>query len=361
MLLGKDMYLQLFMLRTRGEPMSKILKHITIWICISLAIQFSALYYINENYLKTETSFQTKKVEVRAAKKIEISINIPEDANEISASYDGIYISYFQGGAIKVVNTLNGQEKTVTASEGNKVSMYKWLPDRHRIIIAEKSSGDGSGSIELKYYDASKDVKDNIERLSWSDSESQVQDIQVSPITNLMFVKVKRDSLRSDTYEVNAMNEVTKINTSSNLGNIKILPHEDELIYENSYNHTVQTTNKNHSITFKDMPNPVILGCDSNDNIYIGNLTNGKIDKVYYGSPQNHTEQWNVLNITEPFNPKDVYISEAGEIYVNNNLKGQIQALKGNKITDYQGILLEMTEKVIISNDNGKLVKTVYK
>lgn len=341
--------------------MSKVLKHITIWICISLAIQFSVLYYINKNYLKTETSFKIRKVEAKEPKKTEISINIPGDAEQVKASYDGNYISYCENGIIKVVNTINGQEKSVSAADGNKISMYKWLPDRHRIIIAEKAASNSKGNIELKYYDSSKDVKDDIEKITWSDDESQVQDIQVSPITNLMFIKIKRDAENSNIYEVNAMNEVSKVNTTSNLGNIKILPHEDELIYENSYNHTIQTTNKNHSIAFKDIQSPVILGSDSNDNIYIGNFTNGKIDKIYCGSPQNSTDQWQVLNVSEPFSENDIYVSESGEIYINSNLKGQIKSLRGNKITSYAGNLLQMTDKVIISNDNGKLVKTAYK
>lgn len=341
--------------------MSKILKNITIWICISLVIQLSALYYINKNYLMTETSFKIKKVEAKEINKAEISINIPSDAEDVMASYDGNYISYCENGAIKVVNTVNGQEKVVSAAEGNKISMYKWLPDRHRIIIAEKSIASSGGSIQLKYYDSSKDVKDDIEKITWADSGSQVQDIQVSPITNLMFVKVKRYGNTVDIYEINAMNEVNKVISSSNLGNIKILPHEDELIYENSYNHTIKTTNKNDSINLKDTPNPIILGCDNNDNIYIGNVTNNKVDKIYYGSPQNSTSQWQVLNVSEPFSPSDAYVSESGEIYVDNNLKGQVQALKGNKVTSYTGNLLEMSDKVIISSDNGKLVKTIYK
>lgn len=341
--------------------MGRILKHMSVWIIISLAIQFTTLYYVNKNYLQAEAAFKTKKIEVKSSKKAEPAIDIPGDVQKVMASYDGNYISYCKDNNIKVINTSNGQEKNVTASDGNKISMYKWLPDRHRIIIAEKTAGDNSGSIELKYYDASKDVKDNIERISWSNSESEVEDIQVSPITNLMFLKVKRNSSRIDVYEVNAMNEVTKVNINSSLGNIKILPHEDELIYENTYNNNIQTTNKNHSIDFNDMQNPVILGCDNDDNIYIGNLSNNKIDKIYYGSPQDSTEQWQVLKPTEAFSPKDVYISEAGEIYVNSSLKGKVQALKSNKVTAYTGNLLEMNEKVIISNNDGKLVKTNYK
>lgn len=341
--------------------MSRMLRHITIWICISLSIQFAVLYYINKNYLKTETSFKTKKVEAKTLKKTEITINIPNDANQIKASYDGNYISYYKDGIIKVLNTINGQEKSVAPAEGNKISLYKWLPDRHRIIIAEKPSTSYKGNIELKYYDASKDVKDNIEELTWSDKQSEVQDIEVSPITNLMFVKVKRNPDRSDIYEVNAMNEVNKITKVSNVGNIKILPHEDELIYEDVSNNSIQTTNKNHSMSFKDVPNPVILGCDNNDNVYIGSVTNGKVNKIYYGSPQNSTDQWQIINVSEPCNAGDIYVSEAGEVYVNNNLKGQIQALKGNKITSYIGVLIQMTDKVVISNENGKLQETSYK
>lgn len=341
--------------------MGKKLKHVTIWIIISLAIQFTTLYYINKNYLKAEASFETKKIEVRSAKKQEPLISIPPDAEKVRTSYDGDYISYCENNVIKVINTSNGQEKSVAASEGNKISMYRWLPDRHRIIMAEKSVSTRNGSIQLKYYDASKDIKDDIEKISWADSDTEVENIEVSPITNLIFVEIKRDDSTRDVYEVNAMNEVTKLKITSEIGNIKILPHEDELIYENKDDNKIETTNKNHSITFKDIQHPVILGADSNDNIYIGNIVNDKIDKIYYGSPQNSTEQWQVLNVTQPFNPKDSYISESGQIYFNNSSSGQVQELKSNKITSYEGVLLEMNEKIIISNNNGKLTKTIYK
>jgi hypothetical protein len=49
------------------------------------------------------------------------------------------------------------------------------------------------------------------------------------------------------------------------------------------------------------------------------------------------------------------------EIYVNDNLKGILTSLKTNKITDYKGILIKMTDEEIVSQDNGKLVNTPYK
>ncbi len=341
--------------------MIKVMKHLSIWIIISLAIQFAGLYYINTYYLKTENSFIIKKVVTKPIKKQEISINIPDDAININASYDGRFVSYCENGTLKTVDTSNGQLKEVLPDKGNMISFYNWVSDRHRLIIAEKPI-DGSGEIELMSYDATKAIKNKINDVTWSDSSSKVEDIQISPVTNLIYIKVSRNSYKSQIYLNNAMDDVSSVDTvSSKIGNTKILPDKAELVYEDLSSHTIVSTNDKASMNFTNVQNPVILGADDDNNIYVGNEVNGLITNVYYGNTETPVDQWQTINVVNQFNPKDSLVTENGNIYVNDNLKGILTSLKTNKITDYKGSLIKMTDEEIVSQDNGKLVNTSYK
>lgn len=339
----------------------KLIKHICIWIAISLVIQLSVLFYLNNYYLKPEKTFQTTKVAQQATIKKKVDISIPADAAQISVSYDGKYVSYMENGNINVVNTENGQVKTVEPESEYKISMYKWLVDRDRMFIAEKPV-DNSGYLTLNYYDSSKDTKGKIENITYSDSKSEVQDIEVAPKTNVVYMKVYRYGTRSDIYSSNAMNDLKKVDTlTSNIGTIKTLTLKDDMIYEDKLKNKVYSLNADKSIAISNVSKSVLLGVDNKDNVYIGNMTNDKIDKVYYGSLDQSTDQWQSVSITVPCDKSDMYVSNSGSIYINNSLKGQVQELKSNNITFYKGILSSMCDANIISVNNGKLEITAYK
>jgi len=55
----------------------------------------------------------------------------------INVSYNASYISYFSNNELYVVNTITGKSVVVDSSNGVKISFYKWLPDRNRMLICE--------------------------------------------------------------------------------------------------------------------------------------------------------------------------------------------------------------------------------
>lgn len=339
----------------------RIAKHLSVWIAISLICQVGILYYIDTFYLKAQTSFKIVKVETKAVKKSGVSINIPTDAEKVNSSFDGKFISYCENGTLKTVDTTTGQVKEVEPDKGNKITFYNWVSDRQRLIMAEIPTS-GSGNIELKAYDVSKGVKNNLQDLTWSDVSTSVDDIQISPTTNLIYVKVNRGGGNTQIYEADVMQDVKKISMkTASIGNIEIIRNLDELIYEDSASHKILSTNTNHTLEFNGVSNPVILGSDADNNIYIGNNVNGQITNIYYGSPEQSTSQWKTVNVSSPFDPKDCFISEQGNIYVNDSLKGQILSIKNNQVTSYKGVLIKMCEKCILSNQDDKLVETSYK
>lgn len=339
----------------------KIIKHISIWVLISIVAQISILFYLDKYYLKPEKTFETKKVAQQTTVKKKVDISIPTDAVQISASFDGKYVSFVQDGNINVVSIENGQVKVVKADSGYKISMYKWLCDRDRMFISEKPETN-DGYLILNYYDSPKDTKGKIENITYTDSKSEVQDIEVAPKTNVVYMKVYRYGTKSDIYSSNAMNDLKKVDTlTSNVGTVKTLTLKDDMIYEDKIKNKIYSLNDNKSIVINNVTKPVLLGVDCKDNIYIGSMVNDKINKVYYGSLDKTTDQWQSLSILNPCDVNDIFVSKSGNTYVNYNLKGQVLELKSNNITAYKGILASMSDTTVISVDNGKLEKTNYK
>lgn len=342
--------------------MIKIVKHVCIWMAISLVVQLGGLYYIDNYYLKTDTSFKIKKMATTQVAKKAVSINIPSDATNMNASYDGRFISYCESDGLKTMDTSTGEIKQVNPDTGNKILYYNWVTDRHRLIIAEEPKS-GSGNIQLKAYDADKAIKDNVNNdITWASKSAAVSDIQISPATNLIYIQVKRNSLKSEIYENNVMNVVSKIPTTSNrIGNIQIIPNEDELVYEDLSANRIVSTSDSVSMNFANIQKPIILGADNDNNIYVGNEVNGEITSIVYGDTSVPTSQWKSYTIMQGVDPEDILVTSDGNVYLNDNLKGQVTNLKTNQMTSYTGTLIKMTDKKILSDENGKLSIISYK
>lgn len=337
----------------------KLFKRICLWIMISLAIQFAGLFYANNYLFASDTSIKTKKIVKSEVKKPDAEIKVPENAKHVSVSFDARYLAYYDGDVLKVVNTKTGEEKSVEFGEGIKVSLYKWLPDRNRMLIAEKETSKGSSSFKLAYYDVDKAVKEDIKDLEWADKKAEVEDIQASPLTNIIYVKVANTGRRSSIYWINIMKEMKKVDTRSYMiGKIRVVPHEDNLLYEDLTYHKIYATGKDEPITIEGVKTPSLLSVDDNDNVYIGDTENDKVSKIYYGNIKDQGNKYQVLDLRGSVDKNDIFINEQGKIYINDNFKGIVKEFGSGKEYTYQGTFVQMYSGGIISISDGKLVKT---
>lgn len=341
----------------------KILKKIGIWIAFSLIIQFVGLLYLN-NYLfaSSQAVVKVKKIEKKETEEKKVEVKVPEGVKHINTSFDAKYLAYYEGEILKVVNTKTGDIKNVEFDEKVKVSFYKWLPDRNRMLIAEKHDNKNGSGFKLSYYDVDKDVKEEVKDLTWADQKSEVEDIQVSTLTNVIYVKVAHSGKRSSIYWVNIMKDMKKVDTRAYMiGNMRVIPHEDKLVYEDLSYGKIYSTNISKPITIKDVKKPVLLAIDSDDNIYIGDQENDKVKRVYYGKAQDSTENWKKVDLQEAVDKKDVFVTENGNIYVNDNLKGVVIEVSTGKQTSYEGTFLQMYSNGIATISDNKLMKTSFK
>ena len=333
-------------------------KNLIIWAMISLIIQMAGLFYLNNFLLASNNVVKSKKIVNSQNNKPDAEVKIPNEAKDINVSYDAKYVAYYANEKLYVVNNQTGKTDNVSFNDGAKVSFYKWLPDRNRMLIAEKNSG----NISLSYYDVDKAQKDSISKITMADSESEVVDIEAAPLPNVIYIKVATSSNRNNIYWINIMKDKKKIETiSSNIGKIAVLPHDDKMVYESVTYGKVYVTGLVNSLTFTGSDKTCLLGVDSEDQVYIGNVNgDGKVTQIHYGTLKQNTSSWQTANLTSPVSKKDLFVAGNGKVYINDNLKATFTELKTGKVTNYKGIFLELYNNGIASINEGVFVKTAF-
>lgn len=338
----------------------KIFKKVVIWMIISLIVQFTGLFYINNYLLSSQTDIKAKKVIRSGIKKSNVVINIPYYAKNISTSFDGRYVAYYDGNTIEIIDTETGYKKHVKFKKGIKVSFYKWLPDRNRMLIVEKQISNYSSNFNLEYFEVDKNIKENIKKLNGFNIGTEIDDIKESPLTNVIYIKMQSKGNRTSIYRVNIMSDMQKIKTNSYMiGNIGILSLKDKLIYEDSIYHNIYITGEEGHINIEGVKNPVLIGVDDNDRVYIGDSQDNKVSSLYYGSADGDSRSYRNINLGTAVNKNDVYVVPSGKIYINDNLKGVVRDVMGGKEYIYHGKFIQMYNNGIISVSDGKLSKTL--
>lgn len=340
----------------------KKVKRVIIWILISIIVQCGGYFYVDKYYLATNTTVKVKKIEKKTSKeKPDAEVVIPDNAEHINASFDGKYVSYYDEDKLKIVNTKTGDIKDVCFKDGVKLSYYKWISDRNRMLIGEKHNTENGYGFKLSYYDVDKDTKEEVKDLTWGDEDSKIEDIQESTLTNIIYVKVSRGQGKSRLYCINIMKEMKRVPTKvTMIGNIAVLNYDDKLVYESNTYNKLYVTNTDESIAIEGVENPKLLGVDEDDNVYVGDLKDNKITSIYFGKIDNKQVKWSAMPLKTPVCREDIYISKKGKVYINDNLKGLIKEIATNKETAYKGKFLQLYDQGVISISEGKLVKNKF-
>lgn len=340
----------------------KIIKRIVIWSMLSLALQMSGFYYINKYYLSDETHITVSKLTKNTPTEKTAEVSVPQGAENISASYNGKYVAYYDSGVLKVVDMSTGEINNVEFDNGVEVSYFKWLSDRNRMLIAEKHKTSSGMSFELSYYDVDKDTKDSITELTWAGKNADVSDIEASPLTNMIFIKIALNDYQSSIYSLNIMGNKTKTTTVvSTIGNICIVPHVDKLYYEDSQNDRIYATGTKGKMVIGSSDKLALLSIDSSDNVYIGELADdGTIKRIYYGQAGAATSTYGYMDLASPVMKEDICISTDGKVYLNDSFKGILTEFSTGKQYTYKGNFIQIYDGGIVSLSDNKVVKTPF-
>ncbi|KOR26762.1 hypothetical protein [Clostridium sp. L74] len=346
----------------------KLIKILIIWSIIPLTFEITGLLYVDKYYLANKGQCKIEKVEEKQEKIADknIKIPIPEEVEDVKISYDGKYISYKESNNINIINTLNGEEKKVQISTKGKICYYTWLKDRHRMYIWEKF-GDDSNYLKVSYYDKDKDHREivadnhyNEVQIPLANSEYNVQDHVISTLNGVEYVKVKTNNNRSNIYRLNVMSQIEKCKSYSKIGKIDALNRDDNFIYEDLRYGKVRVSERENSLHIPETDNLCVLGVDGEDNVYVGNIIDEKVNKIFYGSLKEDESSWKQVSLNESIDREDIYVSKNSKIYINNKTNGIVKEVLSGKEIKYQGRIVQYYNKGIGIINNGEFSKVKF-
>ena len=406
----------------------KSVKRIIAWICLSLGVQIAVLYYVDTYLFSTENVsskiVSTKVEDNKKNRKSDINIEVPENAERKALSCDGQYLAYIENDRLKIVDTYSGDEENIELQQGLHMSFYKWASDRNILLIAARKKSDEKSKFIFYSYDAEKGEKEKLQNKNGEETcftaprGTEVKDIELSPFTNMIYIKSGLAGGKSELHKINIMQKLNKVETKIDMiGDIKIIPNDDSIAYESVNQNKVYITGCLNPIKVDGVDKTSLIDVDDNDVIYLGEIEENseqgtfKIKNIYRGvmdkklfatkrkdvdrdnekstetkhkgknksnSPlkkrekeslkeskpkmrENISYKWDRIALEKSVDKKDIFISREGKIYINDNLKGVVIELGSNTEIKYKGTFLQMYDGGIASISDGKLVETLLK
>ncbi|MGG7176272.1 hypothetical protein ACQPU1_01675 [Clostridium paraputrificum] len=336
-------------------------KKILIWTTIAVVLQQVVFLYIEKIYLKPDKELNVKEVTDRGSKEGKLEVSIRESIDGIKVSSTGRYIAYLDNNKIKVLDSTEDIEKEVESM--GEVVFYKWLSNEDSILIVQKikekngyyfepiSFSAKKGEVrELSDFDM-KDVRIKLEN-KWDKIDSAV----FSNITHSLYIKVKKSSGKSDLYYSNIMNQIEKVRSNKNIGDMVVPATSSKLVMELDSKITILDSSGN--ILIPNTKKAAILGSDINDNVYFGEIVEGKVKRILYCVLSESERKWNELKLSEPVDKEDIQVDYSGKVYVNYKKDNKVVELISDKRINYEGEFVQGYSKGIVSTNGNKLIKT---
>lgn len=336
----------------------KRLKKIIAWAMLSIILQVSCLYVLNNFVFKHTSEFQSKKLEVKKSTTKEIKATISTNAKDVSISYNGKYLSYKEDEKLYLQDSKTGTSTMVKTENEGTILYYDWLPERDILVIAEKVEKDGKSKIQIITYNAINSSETLVKEMCTYQENMKVKKISASIFTGVYYVDIDKGGSKDVVYRIDRNNDMEEVNLKTYiLGNIQVIPHADRLIYADKIKGTFYVTAPNKQLNFDSNKKVELLGIDRNDVVYMGELSGEKIASITYGKVDEETSNWKKVTLDSVVNVKDIYFNNKSEILINDNLKGSIKNLTTGNEVEYEGKLIQIKEDFIAAMDNdGKLV-----
>jgi len=340
----------------------RYLKKFLFFIVIAVILQVSTLFYIDRFYLgenKEDSSGIGQQIEKtdRIGK-----IEVPKGAENIQISWDGKYVSYYEDTELKVLDTETLEISKMKFEGNTKVSIYKWVQGKNRIILGGKQEDKFKNIVSFAYLDLKeKDNYVNMGSITLPDKKSEIGQIECSNSEDEIYVKVNNGGNRNSIYKLNNKRIVEKQQLKSfSIGTIEAFNLQSKLLYEDSAVNKIYCFGTGKTVEIKTIAGARLLSLDKEDNIYIAQLENSKVKKIYWGKQKDSFEKWNSKLLSEEAEVKDLKITAEGKLYINNNLKGSVVAVDSGKETFYKGNFLQIYTDGVASIWGNNLIKTKF-
>lgn len=252
-----------------------------LYASAALVFTLSILFYFNNFYLvdnaniNTVSDFSNVKVGNSGATSLAVT-DIPLTAKDIFFSNDNKYCMYLNDGNIYIKSV--GTNKTLTKiSENSKIKNAILLNDRNIIMYFTLNGKPGSNyeKVNIKTYNI--DNNENILQQSLSIKKGYViKSVDYSSLTNLIVINtafINKNNKPNQVYYVNIMKKVKGLKTQNTVNNMVLLNRSLSLYYQNKNGILYCNSKIVDAVSNKKIS---LLGCDSNDNVYLSSLTDRK-------------------------------------------------------------------------------------
>lgn len=333
------------------------MKKLYRWVLFAVMFQVIALSYAEFIYLPNRgtvkaTAYQTEDAAV-ASKNLKIS----SDMEDITVSYNGFYVACRQNNKL-VISDIRSRKKVKTIdSKGGNFTYFRWLPDRDMLIYSISEPDGEKGKVRISTYDVGPDLERSYPKITNLTDGSEVVDIELSPLTNVVYSVIKTGESRVRVYKFNIMDDLSSIMSTGINTVFKETMYADNLIYQVEDGKITIRSGKSGGKNYIPVKGKLkLLSLDADDNIYAGSLdASGNVIAVNYGKSGQDTDAWKKVELDSPLPATNVYITPDGSIYGNSQKDNMVYNLKDGSSIRYSGEFLQILENYVVSRDNGKL------
>lgn len=333
------------------------------WIVLSVFLQVVILSYINFIYLSADGKITATIAEISESARENTSMKIPEGTSDVKVSFDGTYVGYIEDKKLVIVDLNTKKVKKVLNADRNNLTYYRWLPDSHMVIYSISAADGQPGQVQMFTYEIEGEVERNYPKIGNLPKGSQVEDIELSPQTNVVYAKVVTGSNQAQVYKFNIMNTLTYILTATKDIHIKELSFSDKLFYQDSKNRIFVRDgikNTNTQLQFKEPM--ALLEIDSEDRVYVGELDeNNRVVKIYYGkyTAAQEEKKWTEIALEKPVESTDLKITSTGSLFEIVKEEKTIYEIGSKDKISYKGEVIEILDDYLVTMDNNRIELTV--
>jgi len=340
----------------------KKIKMIYKWIIISITLQTIVLVYLNYFYLPFRGKVKATVFEQTGMVSNNWNIPIPDGAGNPCVSNSGRYAAYLYDGKLVVMDAVRKKEIAAISAEKGELTYHRWLPDRNMLIYASCSYVKKHSIVTISTYDVMTGDIRNYPDISKLPLYSKAVGIELSPITNIVYVKIKTGDERALIYKFNIMDDCELI-ANTELGVvIRETNYSDKLIYQEGNYMLVVRDGGNKTEYVLGFPGKMaLLGIDSEDKVYAAELNqDGKAVYVHYGEADTaDVSTWEKIPLNKAVDPERLIISRGGAIYLNMPEESRVLAIDVGREYKYTGELIEITDDYIVSRKQDQLTLTL--
>lgn len=333
------------------------------WVVISVILQVAVLLFFNNYFLTTRGSVTAVSIDETDNKpKQNIDIKLPKGASGFKVSFDGAYVGYFLNGKLVIYDLRKKKEIKSISGGSDQLDYYKWLPDRNMVIYSLSAPSGQPGRVQLMTHDVDSGIDHDYPKISGIPKGSRTSSVELSPQTNVVYVKIRTSDSQAAVYKYNIMNDLSYVMAIGNNTVIKETSFSDKLVYQDSKNKLfVRDGAKGVTWQFPFKNKMVLLGIASEDKVYTGELDkSGNVIKVSYGNLSVEPDKsWSQVQLKRAVSPEKILVTRNGAVYELSESENCVYNINNNTKLTYSGNFIEMLDDYIVSVDNNEIKLTV--